>query len=184
MKHRTHAGIPILFAIVLAGASFSIVGSLLAQSTPAGQTTSAGAAEQGQKFSASAIQIEQTDPPADLQIPEDFRVSTYENVILQVTKTEKFQHVYRSGDHRAEGVPDLVVLRMTPAAFKKGSQKEREVTTVGGATSVKIRVTVTTRDGRVLVDREVEGKVRFLGENLRATYDFSKKVAAIIRESF
>lgn len=105
-------------------------------------------------------------------------------MILQVTKTKKFQHVYRSGDVRAKDVPDLVVLRMTPEAFKQGSQKKREVTTVTGATSLKFKVTVTAHDGKVLVDREVNGKVRFMGENLRATYDFSKKIAAILQESF
>jgi hypothetical protein len=34
------------------------------------------------------------------------------------------------------------------------------------------------------VDREVQGKVRFMGENLGATYDFSKKVAKIVRDTF
>ena len=38
--------------------------------------------------------------------------------------------------------------------------------------------------GQPLVDRDVQGKVRFLGENLRATYDFSKKVANIVRDTF
>jgi hypothetical protein len=33
------------------------------------------------------------------------------------------------------------------------------------------------------VDRDVQGKVRFFGENLRATYDFSKKVATIVRDT-
>jgi hypothetical protein len=31
------------------------------------------------------------------------------------------------------------------------------------------------------VDRDVEGKVRFFGEDLRVTYDFSTKVATIVR---
>ena len=34
------------------------------------------------------------------------------------------------------------------------------------------------------MEKEVEGKVRFFGENLRATYDLAKKVAAIVTESF
>jgi hypothetical protein len=30
----------------------------------------------------------------------------------------------------------------------------------------------------------VRGKVRFMGENLRATFDFSKKVAKIVNDTF
>ncbi len=57
------------------------------------------------------------------------------------------------------------------------------MTTVAGETSIDLGVQVTGRDGNVLVDRDVEGKVRFFGGNLRATYDFSKKVAEILRLS-
>jgi len=119
-----------------------------------------------------------------LVIPEDFRVSTYENVILQLEKTKKFQHVYRSGDRTAANVSDLVILRLIPQAFKEGSQKKREVSTVSGSTRIKVKVQFTTRDGRVLLEKDLEGKVRFYGENLRATYDFSKKVAAVVNDSF
>jgi len=41
---------------------------------------------------------------------------------------------------------------------------------------------VLTRDGRLVVNREVEGKVRFIGENLNATSDFAKKAAEMIKE--
>ena len=133
---------------------------------------------------ASAIQIQRIDPPEDLLVPEDFRISTYENVILQVTKTKKFQHVYRSGDSSAANAPDLVILDMIPQAFKEGSQKQREVTTVSGATSIKMKVQFTSSDGKVLVDKDLQGRVRFFGENLRATYDLSKKVASVVKESF
>jgi hypothetical protein len=137
-----------------------------------------------QKLTASAIQLERSDPPEDLLIPEDTRVATYENVILQLTKTQKFQHVYRSGDRTAASVPDLVILRVIPQAFKAGSQKQREVTTVSGATSMKVKIQFVSRDGKVLREKIVEGKVRFYGENLRATYDLAKKVAAVVNETF
>jgi hypothetical protein len=54
---------------------------------------------------------------------------------------------------------------------------------VAGATSLKLGVQVTGRDGKALLDRDAEGKVRFIGGNLRATYDFSKKVAEILQQS-
>ncbi|MGD0793577.1 MAG: hypothetical protein ABR920_17575 [Terriglobales bacterium] len=120
----------------------------------------------------------------DVPMPPEFRVAIYENLIAQIEKTGKFQHVYRSGDKDAASAPDLVTLRTTAQSFTKGSQKKREVTTVAGATSITLKVHITDHAGQTLVDRDVQGKVRFLGENLRATYDFSKKVATIIRNTF
>ena len=76
-----------------------------------------------------------------------------------------------------------MILHTRVEAFKRGSQKQREVTTVVGATSIKMRVRAATRDGRLLVDRSVEGKVRFFGENRNATRDLSKKVAKMLSQS-
>jgi len=164
-----------IFSIAAGGAALLLAASLVAQPRPSGKT---------QKLTASAIQIERTDPPEDLLVPEAFRVSTYENVIREVTKTNKFQHVYRSGDRTAADVPDLVILHMIPQAFKEGSQKKREVTTVAGSTSIEMKVQFTSRDGKVLLEKDLEGKVRFFGENLRATYDIAKKVAAVVNDTF
>jgi hypothetical protein len=171
-----------MFSFAASGAALLIGVSLLAQPGPAGRP--GPAPQKTQKLTASAIQLERIVPPEDLLIPEDTRVSMYENVILEVIKTKKFQHVYRSGDRSAADAPDLVILHLIPEAFKKGSQKEREVTTVAGATSIKVKVQFTSREGKVLLEKDVEGKVRFYGENLRATYDLAKKVAALVNKSF
>jgi len=141
--------------------------------TASGQTT-------GEKISASAIQIEPVESK-ETALPPDFRVAIYENLIEEVGKTGKFPHVYRSGDRAAAGTPDLLILRTRVEGFKQGSQKQREVTTVAGATTIKTNVKVVTRDGRMIVSHEVEGKVRFFGENLNATSDFAKKAAEMIR---
>jgi hypothetical protein len=182
MKPLTRAAFLSNFSITLSGTPLLMVASLLAQPSSLGK--SGPAPQQMQKLTASAIQLERSDPPEDLLIPEDTRVATYENVILQLTKTKKFQHVYRSGDRTAASVPDLVILRLIPQAFKAGSQKQREVTTVTGATSIKVKIQFASRDGKVLREKIVEGKVRFYGENLRATYDLAKKVAAVVNETF
>ena len=182
MKPRTRAAFLSNFSIALGTAVLLMVPSLLAQPSPPRKP--GPGPQQKQKLTASAIQFERTDPPEDLLIPEDTRVATYENVILQVTKTKKFQHVYRSGDRTAADVPDLVILRVIPQAFKKGSQKQREVTTVTGATSIKVTIQFASRDGKILREKVVEGKVRFYGENLRATNDLAKKVAALVNDTF
>ena len=174
MKHHTRSAVSVVFPIVLACALLLMVGSLWGQP---------GDSKSAQKFSASSIQIEPMDSN-DVPMPPEFRVAIYENLIAQIEKTGKFQHVYRSGDKDAASAPDLVTLRTTAQSFTKGSQKKREVTTVAGATSITLKVHITDHAGQTLVDRDVQGKVRFLGENLRATYDFSKKVATIIRNTF
>jgi hypothetical protein len=151
---------------------------LLARPKPAPQQT--------KKLSASAIQLERSGltTESDLVIPEDTRISTYENLIIQLNKTRKFEQVFRSGDRNAVTVPDLVILRLFPEAFTPGSQKLREVTTVAGATSIKVKVQFSSRDGKILLEKEVQGKVRFYGENLRATSDLAKKVAAVVNKTF
>ena len=169
--------------LVAAGAGLLGGGHLLAQASSAVQTPSATAPQAAKKLSASAIQIEPVEI-GDVNMPPEFRVGVYEHLLAEVSKSGKFQHVYRSGDRAAANVPDLVILRVKVKGFKQGSERTRAVTTVAGATSVDMEVQVTGRDGKVLVDRDVEGKVRFFGGNLRATNDFSKKVAAILRKRF
>jgi hypothetical protein len=171
-----------IFSSAVGVAVLVAAASLRVQSGP--PPGSEPAPPQAKKLTASAIQLERTDPSDDLLIPEDTRISTYENVILQLIRTKKFEHVYRSGDRTAANVPDLVILRLIPEAFKAGSQKQREVTTVTGATSIKVKIQFTSRDGKILLEKDVEGKVRFYGENLRATYDLAKKVGALVNETF
>jgi hypothetical protein len=176
MRPINRAAILSIFSLVLSGALL-LAASLHA--TPAPQAPASGG-----KLTASDIQINRMGPADGLLVPEDFRISTYENVIAQVNKTKKFKNVYREGDKRAADAADLVIVNFMPQAYTAGSQKQREVTTIKGATSIKVKVQFTSRDGKVLLERDIEGKVRFFGENLRATYDLAKKVAATINESF
>ncbi len=164
-------------------AAFLGCANLTAQSESSRPPSSLTARPASKKFSASAIQIEPVDT-SQVELPPEFRVAVYENLIEEVSKTGKFQQVFRSGDRAAAGVPDLVILRTRVEEFKPGSQRKREVTTVSGATSVRLLVQASNREGKLLLSREVVGKVRFFGQNLRATHDFSKKAAAILSQSF
>ncbi|HLW88935.1 MAG TPA: hypothetical protein VKR57_10620 [Terriglobales bacterium] len=175
MEHRPFA-VSVIFPIVLTCALLLMGGSLQGQPSSPDSST-------GQKFSSSSIQIQPMDS-GDVPMPQEFRVAVYENLIQQIRKTGKFQHVYRSGDKAALDAPDLVTLRTTAQSFKKGSQKEREVTTVAGSSSITLKVHITDHAGQTLVDQDVQGKVRFFGENLRVTYNFSKKVATIVQNTF
>ena len=136
----------------------------------------------GKNISTEALQIDPVKSN-DVAMSQEFRVAIYENLVEEVTKASGFQHVYRSGDRRASSAPDLLTLHTTVVGFKRGSEKKREVTTVAGWTVIKTDVQLVKRDGRTLMDRQVEGKVRLFGGNLKATRDLAKKVARLIRQA-
>ena len=79
---------------------------------------------------------------------------------------------------------DPVILHTAVTGFKKGSELERNVTTIGGATSITVHCKFTDKEGKVLLERDIDGKVRFFGDNLKATNDFAKKAAKVASEHF
>jgi hypothetical protein len=132
---------------------------------------------------ASAIQVLMIRADATA-LPADFQVSLYENLIDQLLKKSVFQQVYRDGDRDAAAEPGLIKLQCTVQKFEKGSEKMRQVTTVAGATSITLRCEFKDKVGNTLSEREITGKVRFFGGNLKATYDFAKKAANVAAENF
>ncbi len=84
----------------------------------------------------------------------------------------------------AASAPNLITLQCTVQKFEKGSEKMRQVTTVVGATSVTLRCYFRDDGGKLLLQRDITGKVRFFGGNLKATYDFAKKAANVAAENF
>jgi hypothetical protein len=135
------------------------------------------------KINASAIQVEMIQSD-EIKLPAEFQIALYENLVHQIEKQGTFQHVYRDGDRTAASAPDLVVLHSTVRGFKAGSERARQVTTVAGATSITVHCQFTGPDAKPLLARDVNGKVRFFGGNLKATYDFAKKAAHAAHENF
>ena len=143
-----------------------------------------GAQANQPRIKASAIQLMSIQADAGISLPTEFQVSLYENLINQLQKKGAFQGVYRDGDRNAAAVPNLITLQCTVQKFEKGSEKMRQVTTVAGATSVTLRCYFRDNGGNLLLQRDVTGKVRFFGGNLKATYDFAKKAANVAVENF
>jgi len=135
------------------------------------------------KIKASAIKVEMIHSD-EIKLPAEFQVALYEDLIQQLQKKGGFEHVYRQGDRNAANAPDLVVLHSTVRGFKEGSEMLRQVTTVAGATSITIHCVFSDKEGKTLLESDVNGKVRFFGGNLRATYDFAKKTAQIAHDNF
>jgi hypothetical protein len=132
---------------------------------------------------ASAIQVVMIQSD-EIKLPAEFQISLYENLIEQLKKQGGFQHVYRDGDHAADSETDLVVLHSTVRGFKKGSEMARNVTTVAGKTSIDIHCQFNDKAGKNVLEKDLNGKVRFFGGNLRATLDFAKKAAKLAHDNF
>ncbi|HTR24100.1 MAG TPA: hypothetical protein VMI10_08950 [Terriglobales bacterium] len=134
------------------------------------------------KSPASAIEVQMIQP-GEIHLPAEFQVALYENLVQELQKKGDFLQVYREGDRNAAGASNLVTLQTTVTGFKKGSELERDVTTVGGATSITIHCKFTDKEGNVLLERDITGKVKLIGDNLKATDDFAKKAATAAQET-
>ena len=135
------------------------------------------------KIPASSIQILAVQSN-EVKLPIEFQLALYENLIEQMRKANKFQHVYRDGDTAAANATDLVILHSNVYGFTKGSEGKRQVTTVAGATQIKVHCLFTDKAGKSELAQDVTGNVRFIGGNLRATFDLAKKVAQIAVTNF
>ncbi|HTK94856.1 MAG TPA: hypothetical protein VL382_04395 [Terriglobales bacterium] len=140
--------------------------------------------------SAKAPKIESHDilvmrPTSDeVQLPDDFRMAIYEKVIDDLAKSGRFQHIFRDGQKIPDDVKDTVKLEIIVWGFKEGSARMRQVTTVMGETRINVRVKATDPSGKELMDRNVQGGVKFFGENLHATDTLATNIAALIKRSF
>ena len=168
------------------GAHTKEPGAVPASSSNSPSKADSPAASQDHQFAKikpSAVQVEMIQSD-EIKLPAEFQIALYENLVRQLEKQGRFQRVYREGDRNASGAADLVVLHSTVRGFKAGSERARQVTTVAGATSITVHCEFTSTDGKPLVERDVNGKVRFFGGNLKATYDFAKRAAQVADENF
>jgi len=129
-----------------------------------------------------SVQVDKIDP-GELDLAYSFQVAIYESLLEELNKTKQFQQVFRDGDHRANAVPKLLLLKTTVEAYAPGSETLRAVTTVSGATKLMVRSQLCTREGKVVLERTVNGNVRFFGSNLRATHNLASNIARTIKQS-
>ncbi len=129
-----------------------------------------------------SVQVDKVDP-GDVNIESAFQIAIYENLLVELGKTKQFKQVFRDGDRDAGAAPDLLILKTAVQKYSAGSETRRAVTTVSGATKINVRSQLCTRDGRVVLERVVNGNVRFFGSNLRATHNLARNVAKTIKES-
>jgi len=118
-----------------------------------------------------------------VNIEPAFQVAIYENLLDEVTKTKLFKQVFRDGDRGANDLPNLLILKTTVEAYTPGSETRRAVTTVSGATKLKVQSQLSTREGKIVLQREIAGDGHFFGGNLRATHNLAHNVAGAIKQS-
>jgi hypothetical protein len=140
-------------------------------------------AKQPVKTQASGVEVKMIRSDA-ITLPAEFQVSLYENLIDQLQKKAVFKRVYRDGDRSANNDGGLITLQCSVVKFDKGSETLRQVTTVAGATSMTLRCQFMDNAGNTVLVRDISGKVRFFGGNLKATNDFARKAAKVADENF
>lgn len=129
-----------------------------------------------------SVQMERIDP-GDLGLAHSFQIAIYENLLEELRKTKRFKYVLREGDRKASEIPDVLILKTTVVKYTHGSETQRAVTTVSGATKLTVRSQLLTREGRIVLESTVNGNVRFFGSNLRATHNLARNIAKVIRQS-
>jgi hypothetical protein len=141
-----------------------------------------GTPEESLEVQKWSVQVDRVDPGGTTLDP-CFSDAIYENLLRQLPKSKRFKDVLRSGDRNANDVSGVLVLKTIVEKYSPGSETRRAVTTVTGATKLKVHIQLITRNGRIVLDRVVEGNVRFIGDNLGATKKVSNNTGKILKRS-
>jgi hypothetical protein len=128
------------------------------------------------------VQVTKVDA-AGISLSPSFQVAIYENLLAELGKTKQFKYVLRDGEQRPDRMSKLLVLKTTLEKYTPGSETRRAVTTVTGATKLIVHTQLSTPDGKVILERTVDGNVRFFGSNLRATHNLARNIAKTIKKS-
>jgi hypothetical protein len=129
-----------------------------------------------------SVQVDRVDP-GETTVDRCFSDAIYENLLKDLARSKQFEHVFRSGDLDANDVSEVLVLKTVVEKYSPGSETRRAVTTVTGATKLKVHLQLITRDGHVVVEHVVAGNIRFIGDNLRATNKVANNTAKILKQS-
>jgi hypothetical protein len=129
-----------------------------------------------------SLQVERVDA-GETTLDPCFSNAIYESLLQELAKSKQFEHVFRSGDRSANDAPEVLVLKTIVEKYSPGSETRRAVTTVAGATKIRIHIQMVTRNGGLVLDRAIQGNVRFFGDNLRATHNVAHNAVKIIKRS-
>ena len=129
-----------------------------------------------------SVQVDRVDA-GDTTLDPCFSDAIYENLLRKLSNSKQFKDVFRSGDRNAKDATGVLVLKTIVEKYSRGSETQRAVTTVTGATKLKVHFQLITRSGRIVLERTVKGNVRFFGDNLGATNKVANNTAKILKRS-
>ena len=172
---RRHSSIIYIAAIVAIMVAFS---AWLPAQTAAVKSSDASSGSAMQW----SVQVDRVNA-GDQELAYSFQVAIYENLLEELNMTKQFKQVFRDGDRKANEVPNLLVLKTTVEKYTPGDETRRAVTTVSGATKLTVRSQLLTREGKIVLERTVNGDVRFFGSNLRATHNLARNIAKEIKQA-
>lgn len=170
MKSNNHVLLTLLFCM------------LFACSYPASPQTSATKPASSPGPSPWCVQVNEVDA-GDVNLEPAFRIAVYENLLDELAKTKRFKQVFRSGDSHAGDASNLLILKTTVEKYARGNETQRAVTTVTGATKLRVRSQLVTREGQTILEKDVEGDVRFFGGNIRVTHNLAHNIVEKIKAS-
>jgi hypothetical protein len=124
-------------------------------------------------------------PQSDAQpFPAAFKAGIYEELVAQTMKSGFFDRVWRQGDDRAGA--DALTLNLDITEFKKGNAGVRgAIPVVGmlaGKTLIRADLRLADASGAVLLDKEVKGSKRMMGESIAATKSLAQRVASSLAD--
>jgi len=168
----------VLLALVIVTITVAHPPQLPAQTAEAKSSSSRDSSRAAQ-WSVQVIKVD----AGDITLAPSFQIAIYESLLDELNKTKRFRQVLRDGDRNAGDVSDLLILKTSVQKYTAGSETRRAVTTVSGATKLTVRSQLCARDGHIILERTVNGNVRFMGSNLRATHNLARNVAKAIKQS-
>jgi len=129
-----------------------------------------------------SVQVDRVDP-GETTLDPCFSDAIYENLLKELAKSKQFKRVFRSGDRNANDASGVLVLKTLVEKYNPGSETRRAVTTIAGATKLKVHIQLLTGDSRVVLEHTVDGNVWFLGDNLGATNKVARNAAKTLKRS-
>jgi hypothetical protein len=129
-----------------------------------------------------SVQVDRVDPGATT-LDSCFSNAIYEDLVRQLNESKQFNDVFRSGDRDANSASGILILKTQVEKYSAGSETRRAVTTLSGATKIKVRIQLVTPNGQVVLERIAAGDVRFMGDNLKAADKVANNTAKLLKRS-
>ena len=191
VRHNRHWGRRAALILVLSAVQFQL-GVAAARADPPTESTNASS----QLWS---LRIDQVDT-GDVSLDPSFESALHKNLLRELVKTKRFKQVFFSRDHSASDIPDLMILKMRVQEQAPSSEARRANLSDAGALGVvaesllrlcrwstvnklNVRIQLSTREGRLVLDDVIAGEVGFTGDNSRATHNLARHVALILKRS-